>query len=76
MEAIEFRARVKDGKIEIPKRYKNKIPERVHVIVFGQTSGIHRDMIDELLENPLKIDDFSPLTREEIYERHGSLSRR
>ena len=70
MEAIEFRARVKDGKIEIPRRFKNKIANNVKVIVFSESSQKYRDIIDDLLNNPIKIDDFSPLTREEIYERN------
>lgn len=70
IKAIEFKARVKNGKIEIPKRYKNKIANNVRVILFSESSQKGRDIIDDLLNNPIKIDNFSPLTREEIYERN------
>ena len=69
MEAIEFKAKVKNGKIEIPKKYQNKISDTVKVIIFHEPVQKDRNLLDELLRNPLKIDHFSPLTREEIYGR-------
>ena len=70
IEAIEFKTKIKNGKIEIPKKYRNKIKNTVKVIVMTESLEKSHDIIDELLSNPIKMDHFSPLTREEIYERN------
>ncbi len=68
MKTIEFQARVKEGKIEIPSQYAREISERVHVILLveeqAETTG---DFIDYLLAHPVRVKGFRPLTREEIY---------
>jgi len=70
MYAFEFKAKPKDGRIEIPAEYKNKIVGTVRVIVLSQEQEVRTDdLIDQLLENPLEIENFVPLTREEVYER-------
>jgi len=69
MEAIEFRTKIKNGTIKIPKKYKQKIGNTVKVIIIAEQKEKHADIIDELLKNPIKLKDFSPLSREEIYER-------
>lgn len=70
MYAIEFQAKPKNGQIEIPAEYKDKITGIVRVIVLSQEQSVGTaDMIDRLLERPLEIENFAPLTREEVYER-------
>ena len=69
MYAVEFQAKVKNGTIEIPARYRDKFKQMVRVIVLAETGEKTSDMIDQLLETPLRVEDFKPLTREEIYAR-------
>lgn len=71
MYAIEFKAKIKNGIIYIPKEYRDKLQENVKVIVLkDEEEGKSANMIDRLFEAPLKINNFRPLLREEIYERH------
>jgi hypothetical protein len=68
--AFEFQAKPHNGRIEIPAEYREKIRGTVRVIVLSQEQS--RDsagMIGHLLEHPLKVDDFAPITREEVHER-------
>lgn len=70
MEAIEFRTKIKEnGIIQIPKKYKEKIGNTVKVIIIAEEREINSDIIDELLENPVKLECFSPFSREDIYEK-------
>jgi hypothetical protein len=70
MSAFEFKAKPKNGRIEIPAEYKDKIVGDVRFIVFSQEQRAGTvDMIKRLLEQPLEIENFAPLTREEVHER-------
>ncbi len=70
MQAVEFRTSVENGTIQIPKEFRNRIRGQVRVILLTDEAKETRlNMIDQLLEHPLKIDDFVPLRRNEIYER-------
>ena len=69
MEAIEFRTKIKNGIIQIPKKYKQKIGNTVKVIIMTEQKAKQVDIIDELLKSPIKLKDFSPFSREVIYER-------
>ena len=69
MHAIEFKAKVKNGLIEIPAQYKDKLKEIVRVIILTDESEITPNLIDQLLASPLKVKNFKPLSRAEIYER-------
>lgn len=73
---MEFKARIKQGMIEIPEEYQQEFREEneVTVIVLKQSklSGYQSndntpDIIDALTENPIKVDRV--LSREEIYGR-------
>ncbi len=68
MYAIEFEAKVKDGKIEIPAEYRDKFTH-VKVIVLTKTTEEPDNLIEQLLESPLQIPGFQPLSRDEIYKR-------
>jgi len=70
MYAIEFQTRVKNGNIEVPEEYKDRLTGLVRVIVLAQEKPPAATLIDHLLENPIKLPHFQPLTREEIYERY------
>jgi len=69
MYAIEFWAKIKNGIIHIPPEYRNRLKETVKVIILAEEKKAQSDMIDRLLNSPLKIRGFKPFTREEIYER-------
>ena len=70
MSVFEFQANPRNGHIEIPSEYKDKIVGTVHVIIMSQEqSASASDAIDRLLAHPLEVEDFVPLTREEVYER-------
>ena len=69
MHAVEFRAKIKNGTIEIPSQYKDKLKEIVRVIILTDESEPTANLIDQLLASPLKVKNFKPLSRAEIYER-------
>jgi len=69
MEAIEFKTKIKNGTIRIPKKYKQRTGNTVKVIIISEQGTRKADIIDKLLANPIKLKDFSPFLREEIYER-------
>lgn len=70
MYAIEFRTRIKNGIIEIPEIYKKKFKASVKVIILSdEKTELSFDIIDELLTSPIKLQNFKPLRREEIYVR-------
>ena len=69
MLAIEFQTRVEDGKIEIPATYRAQVEGPVRVIILVEEHHPSDDIIARLLSNPIQIDDFTPLTREEIHDR-------
>ena len=69
MEAFEFKAKIKNGVIQIPKKYTQKISNSVKVIIFSDHKPKDNDIVDELLKHPVKVNGFKPLSRDEIYER-------
>jgi hypothetical protein len=69
MYAVEFQAQIKNGTIEIPEVYRDRFKERVRVILLAEEASPSGDLIDQLLQHPLKVAGSTPLTREELYER-------
>lgn len=70
MYAIEFQTTVQNGMIQIPHEYVQRLPHRVKVILLAaEESRPTANLIDQLFANPLKIKNFKPLTRAEIYDR-------
>ena len=66
----EFQAVIKNGVIEIPRRYLRNLSNRVRVILLiEQTSETTANFIDQLLAQSVRVQGFRPLTREEIYAR-------
>ncbi len=68
MEIIEFKSKIKNGIIRIPEKYKQKMGNTAKVIVITEKKTKHPDIIDSLLENPIRLKSFSPFLREEIYD--------
>jgi len=77
LNTIEFKAKIKQGIIEIPKEYQQQLSElnEVQVIVTQQVTNTTsqaqktKDILDDLTENPIEINGF--LSRDEIYDRQS-----
>ena len=69
MYAVEFQAKIKNGSIEIPEEYRPRFKERVRVILLVEEESTAANFIYDLLQHPVPIPGFKPLTRDEIYER-------
>ena len=69
MHAVEFIAEVTNGMIAIPEEYRAQICGKVRVVVLPEEEEPSFDAAAELLADPLKIPDFTPLTRDEAHER-------
>jgi hypothetical protein len=76
---VEFQAQVKDGMISIPDQYKGSFnpAKDVQVILIQksgsqiepESSGRDGNFLQELLANPVTVENFVPLTRDQIYDR-------
>jgi len=75
MFAIEFRAKIKNGTIELPKKFRKVLTENVKVIILKEETLTVRQVppehtiIDQLLAEPIKMKEFSPFSREEAHAR-------
>ncbi len=69
MHAIEFQTTIHEGIIEVPKQYLQQLSPHAKVIVLMEETPQKTRVVTELLQHPLKRHHFTPLTREEIYER-------
>lgn len=71
MQAIEFQTTVTDdGNITIPSAFRPQVKGTVRVIILTETQSAEPSIIKQLLENPRKVLAFTPLTRDEIYDRN------
>ena len=70
MLSIAFQTKVADGMIKIPAEYRREFRDRVTVILLrDEPLALEDDIIGELLEQPVHVEGFRPLSREEIYAR-------
>ncbi|MGE3999879.1 MAG: hypothetical protein AB7I48_06665 [Planctomycetaceae bacterium] len=70
MQAVEFQTTIKNGAIEIPSEFRDRLTDRVRVIVLVEDRvPAGPNIIDRLLKQPLRIPGFQPLTREEAHAR-------
>ena len=72
MSVITFKAPIKNGMIEIPAEYKQVLSgiDPVEVTILTQFNTAKTGLIAKLLENPIVVDDFVPLSREEAHDRN------
>lgn len=81
MFAIEFQSKIRDGVIEVPAEYRERLrressDDMVRVIVLtGEAAEKHErpeqpDMLYQLLNNPIQAKGFRPYKRDETHERH------
>lgn len=69
MYTIEFNAQLKNGVIEIPEEYRDELDETVHVIIQSKRNPNRSTFAEVAVRYPITTSGFTPLTREEIYER-------
>ena len=70
MHAIEFQTTINHGIIEVPKQYLHQLSKYAKVIVLmEEETSQQKGLLAQLLQQPLKCHDFTPLRREEIYEQ-------
>lgn len=67
--AVEFEAVAKDGRIDIPARLVRQVQGQVRVIVLYEDEAAPGNLFDSLMDNPARVPDFVPLTRDEVHER-------
>lgn len=65
---IEFTTKINQGMILIPQEYNEKLTEELEVEVIIKPIKKRR-LMDELAENPVMVDDWKQLTREDINDR-------
>ncbi|HEY0739144.1 MAG TPA: hypothetical protein VGD69_29760 [Herpetosiphonaceae bacterium] len=68
MIAFEFQTSIKDGVIEVPAEYRDQLPGTVRIIILAPTTQQPSGIISQLLANPVQDEQFTPLTRDEIYQ--------
>ncbi|WP_017296041.1 hypothetical protein [Geminocystis herdmanii] len=65
---IEFTTKINQGMILIPQEYNGKLTEELEVEVIIKPIKKRR-LMDELAENPVIVDNWKDLTREDINDR-------
>jgi hypothetical protein len=68
MSVIEFQTYIDHGTIELPKEYHDRVKGRARIIILTEDGEDTEDMVEFLLDHPYQA-TFTPLTRDEIYER-------
>lgn len=69
MSVIEFQTYIDQGTIEVPSQYLAQVKGRARVIILTDDLDDDGDMVEYLFDHPYHVEDFKPLTRDEIYER-------
>ncbi len=69
MTTIEFQTCIDHGTIELPREYQDQVKGHARVIIVADDTNEDVEMIDYLLDHPYRTDAFTPLTRDETYER-------
>ncbi len=75
MQAIEFESQLSHGAIPVPESLHLVDGRRVRVLLLLEemedriVESHAADAIADLLDNPMVLDDFQPLTREQAHER-------
>jgi hypothetical protein len=71
METVQFKTKIKNGIIEVPKKYQGKFKDSVRVILITESSKAKAaNYLDELMAHPVRVKKFHPLTREEAHARN------
>ncbi len=67
MYPFKFEADTHDGPIRVPDNLHALEEDQVRVVNQFDAIDNEHSLIDDLLQNPLRLPDFSPLKRDEIY---------
>ncbi len=72
MSVITFKAPIKNGVGEISEESKKALlgTDQVEITILAQLNTAQTGLIAELIEHPVKVEDFTPLTREEAHNRN------
>ena len=70
---VRFQTRANNGAILIPREFLSELNGVIDVSVTPLSATLLADepydIITELTRNPIKLPDYRPLTRDEIYDR-------
>ena len=70
MVTVQFKTKIKNGVIQIPKKYQGKFNDNVRVILRVESKkNAAVNYLDKLMAAPIKVKNFRRLTREQIYAR-------
>jgi hypothetical protein len=74
MNSIEFKTSIQNGVIQIPQKYQKDLQDADSIEVTIQTIVKKKripstGIIARLIQNPMLVKNFEPLTREEAHER-------
>jgi len=73
MATVQFQARIKNGVIQVPKRYQGKFNNTVRVILKAEVKKVPtKNYLDQLMANPVKVKHFQRLTREQAFSRQDA----
>jgi hypothetical protein len=66
MDSVEFRADVRNGSIEIPAEFSDRVTV---ILVTEKSTRNGRTLIDDLIAKPLSVPGFHRLSRDEAHAR-------
>jgi hypothetical protein len=71
MKAVEFNTSIVDGVIKLPEAVNIGAVKNVKVIILYDDSKIEEsnDILQQLIDNPIKVDKIVKYSREELHER-------
>ncbi len=68
---LTFDAEIENGAIRLPDDVQSHVADstKVHVTLHVDSKDSDEDMIEYLLNHPIEVEAFTPMTREEIHDR-------
>lgn len=70
MVTVQFKAKIKNGVIQIPRKYQGKFNTNVRVILKVESKkSTASNYLDQLMAHPVKVTNFKSLARDQIYAR-------
>ena len=70
MVTVQFQAKIKNGVIQVPKKYQGKFNDNVRVVLRVESKkAAPSNYLDVLMAHPVKVKNFQRLTREQVYVR-------
>jgi len=68
MYAVEFKAKIVNGVIEVPQNYITNLGEEVKVILLKEDEVKNDDIITKLLTSPITVKEINVKSRGDLYE--------